>query len=117
MVAGRIGAGLALAVLNGMALLASSGATSPALALPCITVFIAGPDELGFRNSCEACTVAAWGWGGGQSVFSLNGKVHSVYKSDSMQVRTYQVPGRGELQVPNEAATGELVREEACPTP
>jgi len=104
-----IRAGLALAVLAGMA--------TPALAAPCITIFIAGPEELGFRNSCETCTVAVWGWGGGQAVFSLNGKVHGVFRSHNVLVRRYEVGGRSELRVRNEAATGELVGEEACPTP
>ncbi len=104
--------GLALAILAGMTVPAA-----PALASPCITIFIAGPDELGFRNSCEACTVAVWGWGGGQAVFSINGKVHSVFRSHNMSVRRYEVGGRGELRVRNEAATGELVGEEVCPIP
>jgi hypothetical protein len=113
----RVAAGFAPTALTATALLAWPGASLPAQALPCITIFIAGQDELGFRNSCEACSVAVWGWGGGQSVFSLNGQVHSVYKSDRMSVKNYQVDGHGELRVRNEAATGELVREEACPTP
>jgi hypothetical protein len=104
-----IRAGLALAILAGMAM--------PALGAPCITVFVAGPNELGFRNSCEACTVAVWGWGGGQAVFRLGDKVHSVFRSQNVLVRRYEVGGRGERRVRNEAATGELVGEEACPTP
>jgi hypothetical protein len=113
----RIRAGLPLAFLAGMALLVVPGSIAPALAAPCITIYIAGSDELRFRNSCEACTVAVWDWGGGQAVFRLNGKVHSVFRSSNTLIRRYEVGGRGELRVRNEAATGALIGEEVCPTP
>ena len=58
--------GLALAILAGMTLPPVPAGIAPAFAAPCITIFIAGPAELGFRNSCAACTVAVWDWGGGQ---------------------------------------------------
>jgi hypothetical protein len=117
MVTTGIRTGLVLIFLTGVALLVVPGGIAPALAAPCITIYIAGSDELGFRNSCDACTVAVWEWGGGQAVFSLNGKVHSVFKSSNTLARRYEIRGRGELRVRNEAATGALVSEEVCPTP
>ncbi len=111
-----IRAGWPLAILVGMSLSPVPAGIAPAFAAPCITTFIAGPAELGFRNSCEACTIAVWDWGGGQAVFRLNGKVHSVFRSGNALVRKYEVAGRSDLRVRNEAATGELVGEEVCPT-
>jgi len=93
------------------------GPVSPAAAKPCITIVIHEDDRLGFHNACKLCKRAVWSWGGGQSWFSRNGKVESVWQGGETWTRKYQIPPRGEITVQEEWPTGKLLREDACPAP
>ena len=91
------------------------GAVTPAAAKPCVTIVIHEDDRLGFRNSCSLCKRAVWSWGGGESWFSRNGKVESVWQGGETWTRKYQIPPRGEITVQEEWPTGKMLREDACP--
>jgi hypothetical protein len=91
--------------------------TRPAAAKPCITIVTHEDDRLGFRNACGVCKRAIWSWGAGQSYFSRDGKVESVWQGGEPWTRKYQIPPRGEITVQEEWPTGKLLREDACPVP
>jgi hypothetical protein len=95
----------------------SCGGVPPAAAKPCITIVTHEDDRLGFRNACDRCRRAVWSWGGGQSWFSRNGKVESVWQGGETWTRKYQIPPRSEITVQEEWPTGKLLREDACPAP
>ncbi len=101
-----------IATLVGLALLC--GGMRLAVAAPCVTIVTHEDDRLGFRNACGVCKRAVWSRGAGQSVFSRDGKVEGVWQGGKTWRRTYQIPARGEITVPEEAPTGKLLREKAC---
>lgn len=100
---------------NGLGIAPQSGRL--ALAAPCSTIFIAGPAEFGFQRRLRGMHCRTLGLGRGQDAFRLNGKVRSVFKRSPPLVSRYEVDGRGERRIHNDAATGALIGEEACPAP
>jgi len=103
----RVAALVALALCGGM---------RPAAAKPCITIATHEDDRLDFRNDCGVCRRAVWSWGAGQSFFSRDGAVESVWHGSETWTRKYRVPPRGEITVQEEWPTGKLLREDPCRT-
>jgi hypothetical protein len=86
----------------------------PAAAKPCLAVVIHDDDRLTFRNVCGVCKRAVWSWGAGQSWFSRQGTVESIWQGTYRWTRKYEVPAHGEISIEEEWPTGKLVREEVC---